>query len=90
MRIMKARKRLQHNSLVTECVEQLKNRFPPNAMIIKKRVESLIERDYLARAPEDRLVIHLYLCSGNHFSFKVQRINLYMYKCVALSFNITV
>ncbi len=56
MRIMKARKKLQHNALITECVDQLKNRFPPNAMIIKKRVESLIERDYLARAPDDRLV----------------------------------
>ena len=51
---MKARKRLQHNTLITECVDQLKNRFPPNAMIIKRRIESLIERDYLARAPDDR------------------------------------
>ena len=54
VRIMKARKHLQHNSLVTECVEQLKARFPPNVQIIKRRIESLIERDYLARAPEDR------------------------------------
>ena len=51
---MKARKRLPHNSLVAECVEQLKNRFPPNAMIIKRRIESLIERDYLSRSPDDR------------------------------------
>lgn len=51
---MKARKRLAHNGLITECVEQLKNRFPPNASIIKRRIESLIERDYLSRSPEDR------------------------------------
>lgn len=37
-----------------QCVQQLKNRFNPNPVIIKKRIESLIERDYLARAPEDR------------------------------------
>ena len=54
---MKARKRLQHNTLITECVEQLKNRFPPNAIVIKRRIESLIERDYLARAPDDRCVM---------------------------------
>jgi cullin 3 len=56
VRIMKARKRLGHNSLITECVEQLKNRFPPNASIIKRRIESLIERDYLTRAPDDRKI----------------------------------
>ena len=38
----------------TQCVQQLKNRFSPNPIIIKKRIESLIERDYLARSPEDR------------------------------------
>lgn len=35
-------------------MEQLKARFVPSPMIIKKRIEGLIERDYLARAPEDR------------------------------------
>lgn len=56
VRIMKARKRLAHNSLVTEVIEQLKSRFVPNPIIIKKRVESLIEREYLARSNEDRKV----------------------------------
>lgn len=41
----------------SQCVQQLKNRFSPNPIIIKKRIESLIERDYLARSPEDRYVI---------------------------------
>ena len=54
VRIMKARKQLAHNTLIAECVEQLKSRFPPNPTIIKRRIESLIERDYLARTPEDR------------------------------------
>jgi cullin 3 len=56
VRIMKARKKLAHQVLVAECVQQLKNRFSPNPVIIKKRIESLIERDYLARSPEDRKV----------------------------------
>ncbi|KAH9488997.1 Cullin-3A [Bulinus truncatus] len=53
---MKARKKLQHNSLVAECTEMLKPRFLPSPVVIKKRIEGLIEREYLARAPEDRKI----------------------------------
>jgi len=56
VRIMKARKKLSHNSLVNEVIEQLKSRFVPNPVIIKKRIEGLIEREYLARSSEDRKV----------------------------------
>ncbi|KAK0060948.1 cullin-3-B [Biomphalaria pfeifferi] len=56
VRIMKARKKLQHNSLVAECTEMLKPRFLPSPVVIKKRIEGLIEREYLARAPEDRKI----------------------------------
>jgi len=56
VRIMKARKKLNHNVLVTEVIEQLKSRFTPSPVIIKKRIESLIEREYLARSNEDRKV----------------------------------
>ncbi|KYN33286.1 Cullin-3, partial [Trachymyrmex septentrionalis] len=54
VRIMKARKRMAHNILVTEVTEQLRGRFLPSPVIIKKRIEGLIEREYLARTPEDR------------------------------------
>ncbi|RNA41656.1 cullin-4A [Brachionus plicatilis] len=47
VRIMKMRKSLQHNLLVSEVVGQLKFSIKPAD--IKKRIESLIERDYLAR-----------------------------------------
>ena len=38
-RIMKSRKQLNHNQLVTEVVEQLNRRFQPSPLIIKKRIE---------------------------------------------------
>lgn len=56
VRIMKARKKMPHNILVAEVTEQLKSRFMPSPVIIKKRIEGLIEREYLARTPEDRKV----------------------------------
>jgi len=54
VRIMKARKKLTHNTLIMEVTEQLKARFMPSPVLIKKRIECLIEREYLARTPEDR------------------------------------
>lgn len=56
VRIMKARKKLQHNVLVTEVTEMLKPRFLPSPVVIKKRIEGLIEREYLARSQEDRKI----------------------------------
>ena len=34
----------------------MKARFLPSPVVIKKRIEGLIEREYLARTPEDRKV----------------------------------
>lgn len=53
VRVMKARKKLVHNVLIAEVTQQLKHRFMPNPQLIKKRIESLIEREYLARDKED-------------------------------------
>lgn len=36
--------------------EQLRARFLPSPQIIKKRIEGLIEREYLTRTPEDRYI----------------------------------
>ena len=41
-------------NLYLQVTEQLKARFLPSPVIIKKRIEGLIEREYLARTPEDR------------------------------------
>lgn len=51
---------LQHNLLVSDVTTQLRSRFLPSPVVIKKRIEGLIEREYLARTPEDRKV-YVYL-----------------------------
>jgi cullin 3 len=56
VRIMKDRKTMDHNNLVAEVVKQLQSRFVPNPALIKKRIEALIEREYLERASGDRRV----------------------------------
>ncbi|GAB2279869.1 hypothetical protein Dimus_014505 [Dionaea muscipula] len=47
VRIMKTRKVLSHTLLITELFQQLK--FPIKPADLKKRIESLIEREYLER-----------------------------------------
>ncbi len=54
VRIMKARRRLDHNALVTEVTQQLMTRFVPSGSLVKQRVQSLIEREYIERAADDR------------------------------------
>lgn len=53
VRTMKARRTLSHNDLVAEVTRQLSYRFNPNPTFIKKRIESLIERDFLSRNGDD-------------------------------------
>lgn len=54
VRIMKSRRVLDHNNIVTEVTKQLQSRFLPNPVVIKKRIESLIEREFLERDKADR------------------------------------
>ncbi|KAL5539225.1 hypothetical protein UlMin_046103 [Ulmus minor] len=54
VRIMKSRKTLDHNNIIAEVTKQLQSRFLANPTEIKKRIESLIERDFLERDNTDR------------------------------------
>jgi len=51
VRIMKMRRTLPHNLLVSECLAQL--RFHVRPSDLKKRIESLIDRDYIRRSKEN-------------------------------------
>ncbi len=55
VRIMKARRTLDHHSIVTEVTRSsCPQRFMPNPTVIKKRIESLIEREFIERDQTDR------------------------------------
>ena len=60
VRTMKARKRMTHPELIAEVLHQLQN-FKPETRAVKKRIECLIERDYLERhIGEDGLATNMY------------------------------
>ncbi|KAF4533341.1 hypothetical protein B566_EDAN002738 [Ephemera danica] len=51
VRIMKSRKVLRHNALINEVLTQSKATFAPSISMIKKCIESLIDKQYLERTP---------------------------------------
>jgi hypothetical protein len=53
VRIMKTRKVQSHTDLVQETIKAI-SLFQAQPVIIKKRIESLIERDYLERDPSNK------------------------------------
>mmetsp|Transcript_11985 Transcript_11985/g.17293 ORF Transcript_11985/g.17293 Transcript_11985/m.17293 type:complete len:915 (-) Transcript_11985:1399-4143(-) len=56
VRIMKARKSLSHRDLVMEIMSQVKHVSKPSSTEIKKRIEGLMEREYLERNATDNTV----------------------------------
>jgi len=53
VRIMKARKTEKHNQLMEDVIRQI-SMFMAQPQMIKQRIESLIEREYLKRDDGDR------------------------------------
>ena len=58
---VRQRKQLSHQQLVLETVTQLTAQFKPDINMIKKRIESLIEREYLERIEESNPPAYRYL-----------------------------
>ncbi|KAG6844878.1 hypothetical protein H0H87_002823 [Tephrocybe sp. NHM501043] len=54
VRIMKARKELMYEQIKTATIEAVKNHFVPGVESIKKRVDWLVEQEYLRRDPDDK------------------------------------
>ena len=58
VRVMKSRKSATHPQLVAEVMRLLAPRFPPDSAIVKKCIESLLEREYLERSATERKVLN--------------------------------
>ena len=56
VRVMKSRKTLAHSGLVAETIKLLQARFTPSPLAIKKRIEYLMEKEYLERSKTDQRV----------------------------------
>ncbi|KAI9652120.1 MAG: Cullin-3 [Trizodia sp. TS-e1964] len=61
VRIMKQRKELDHSQLLSEVISLLSGRFKPDISQVKKRIESLIEREYLERMEDVSRPAYRYL-----------------------------
>ena len=90
VRIMKARKRMSHATLVSEVTDQLKSRFLPSPTIIKKRIEGLIEREYLARTSDDRFVLLSVLTSSDRNLFPCPQEGVHICGVIGSAYHIII
>jgi cullin 4 len=51
---MKAKKEMTYEQLKATTIDAIKSHFVPQVDVIKKRIDSLVETDYLERSKEDK------------------------------------
>jgi cullin 3 len=51
------RRELTHNILVAELISLLAHRFKPDVGMVKKRIEELLEREFLERVEQDGVAV---------------------------------
>ncbi|TFK63076.1 Cullin-domain-containing protein [Pluteus cervinus] len=56
VRIMKAKKEMTYEKLKAATIDAVKNHFVPQVDVIKKRVDALVENEYLERSKRDKNV----------------------------------
>ncbi|KAI8975525.1 Cullin [Mycotypha africana] len=56
VRVMKSRQKLSHLQLVQEVLDQANTRFQPSVTMIKKCIEQLLEKQFIAREDRDTYV----------------------------------
>lgn len=56
MKVMKSRRRIDFQQLIVETTKLLQMRFKPDPIMIKHRIEHLIERFFIERDEEDKWV----------------------------------
>lgn len=56
VRIMKSRQVLPHVQLIQEIIDQANSRFSPSVIMIKKCIEQLLEKQFIARQERDTYV----------------------------------
>ncbi|KAK0421315.1 hypothetical protein QR680_015175 [Steinernema hermaphroditum] len=54
VRIMKTRRCVRHNHLVSESITQVAGRFQPKIALVERCIDLLIEKDYLRQSPDNR------------------------------------
>lgn len=60
VRIMKAKKTMGHQPLITATIDSVKAHFAPDVRMIKERIEQLIEQEYMRR-DEDQENVYVYV-----------------------------
>jgi len=58
VRVMKTRKTLDQHTLVAEVSKQVQSKFAADPSFIKKRIEGLVDREFLSRDKDDRSIYH--------------------------------